>query len=141
MPLLHYFCIILRRNSLLSVTNIATQENTIVATPQSGCNTSLLQLQVMQFQVQTKLLQFWAQTNCCNSRCIHGCCNSRQTIATPSTLFIVATPNKSHQHNSQHCSWQLGSNLHGERQQEASGRLKEKSVSYRVNTCPIPTKV
>jgi hypothetical protein len=63
MPLLRYFCIILKRNLLLSVTNISTQENTVVATPQSGCNTSLLQLQVMQFRAQTKLLQFWVQTN------------------------------------------------------------------------------
>jgi len=46
MPLLRYVSIILRRNSLLSITNIATHENTIVATPQSGCITSLLQLQV-----------------------------------------------------------------------------------------------
>jgi hypothetical protein len=81
MPLLHYFFIILRRNSLLSVTNIATQENTVVATPQSGCNTSLLQLQVIQFRAQTKLLQF--------QRKLH-----KPTTATQGAFVVVATPEK-----------------------------------------------
>jgi hypothetical protein len=96
MPLLCYFCIIIRKELFTLVTTIVIHENIVFATPQSGCNTSLLQFQVIQFRALTKLLRFRMWTNCCNSSHIRSCCNSRQIIATLSKLFVVATSNIAH---------------------------------------------